>query len=93
MVKLVTKDVRTGQVTTEDITEAEAIVRGIRKTQAELDAAKDVLAERIIESNQRDRAIALALVDMIYALRDGQLDNIEKPQAIQLLKQRVRDRL
>jgi len=93
MAVIVSKDARTGEIVSREISEAEAFALGLMKTQAEIDAAKDAKADALLETRQETRVLALALVDMIYALRDGQLDAVDKPQAIQLLKQRVREKL
>jgi len=90
---IVTKNAETGEVQIRDISDAEALLLGITKTQSEIDADKDAEADALLESRRETRALALALVDMIYALRDGQLDAVDKQQAIQLLKQRVREKL
>jgi hypothetical protein len=86
MPTIFSKNAQTGETVREDISEEEAVTRGIRESLQQRNARKAKVADR--ETN-KNRVLASAFVDLLIALRDGELEGLTKPQVMALLRQHV----
>jgi hypothetical protein len=47
------------------------------------------ITDNLLQNSERDVAIALATIDLVIALRDGQLDGLTRPQIRSAFRDRV----
>lgn len=83
----VTIDASTGQRTEEEMTPEE--VAALQSDPAELEAEVQALADKITQNGDTDRALALAMVDLVMAAVGGQLQGMDTAT----VRGRFRDRV
>ena len=87
-------DTTTGDRIVEEYTDAEAIALGLRPSDAEIaaqiEAEVQETADELLEQGQsRDRALALATVDLAMAAADGQLAGRTRAQVRGVFRDKI----
>jgi len=80
------KNAKTGEIVREEITEEEAVNRGIRENAQKRQAR---IARQADRETNKNRALVGAFADLLIDLRDGRLDGLTKPEIMARMKQRV----
>ena len=84
-----TLDVKTGERTFEDLTDEEAIARGWLKSAEQIEAEVQEVADSLIANGYRDKALALATVDLAMAAADGTLAGRTRAQVRGLFRDKI----
>jgi hypothetical protein len=93
MVRIVTKNARTGELTARELTDAEAIAIGLIETEAAKQARVEAKTDEAFTQSAEMQAILNVVVDGLIALRDGQLDGRTKEQIIAIARARYKAKL
>lgn len=87
MPTIVITDAQTGEVTEREMTAEE--IAELTVSPEELEAEVQRLADDITQNGERDVAMAMATVDLVIAVRDGQLTGLTRAQIRSAYRDRV----